>query len=67
MTIEIRHRADLDIPAIDRIAHGERVELGPDLLVMLTGSRAAALRDLTGDQPVYGVDSGQGAHAGVHA
>jgi histidine ammonia-lyase len=42
-----------------------RITLAPELLAALAASRRAALADLAGDRPVYGVNTGMGAMAGV--
>jgi len=62
----IRRASDLDRALIGRLARGAcRVALAPELLAELAASRAETLADLAGDQPVYGVNTGMGALAGV--
>ena len=62
----IRQPSDLDRVVIARLARGGgRVTLAPELVAELTGSRRAALADLDGDRPVYGVNTGMGAMAGI--
>ncbi|MEU4242621.1 aromatic amino acid lyase [Actinoplanes sp. NPDC026619] len=56
----------LDRSMIERVAHRRtRIVLAPGLLAALTASRRATLGDLGGDRPVYGVNTGMGAMAGV--
>nr|WP_296068266.1 aromatic amino acid lyase [uncultured Actinoplanes sp.] len=64
MTI-IHRPADLDPDLISAIARGRRISLSSALLSEVAASRAATLRDLAGDQPVYGVNTGMGAFSGV--
>jgi len=62
----IRRPADLDLRVIDRVARGvEPISLAPELLGELAANRAAMLAALRGDEPVYGVNTGMGAFAGV--
>jgi histidine ammonia-lyase len=62
----IRRPADLDLHAIDQVARGTtRIELAPALLDELAANRAAMLAALSGDDPVYGVNTGMGAFSGV--
>jgi histidine ammonia-lyase len=64
--ITIRRPADLDRTVLEDLAHGTvRVVLAPELDAELAVSRRATLRDLDGDQAVYGVNTGMGALAGV--
>jgi histidine ammonia-lyase len=64
--IEIHRPEDLDRATIERLARAEcRIVLAPGLLAALAESRRAALDDLDGDRPVYGVNTGMGAMAGV--
>ncbi|MFI1992986.1 aromatic amino acid lyase [Actinoplanes sp. NPDC020271] len=68
MTGELRVRtaADLGRTEIGLVASGaKRIVLAPELLAGVAASRAAALRALDGDQPVYGVNTGMGALAGI--
>ena len=56
----------LDRGLIAEVAAGRcRVGLGPGLVAGLARGRAAMLRSLAGDQPVYGVNTGMGALAGI--
>ncbi|WP_157437231.1 aromatic amino acid lyase [Actinoplanes subtropicus] len=53
-------------PVITVAARAARpIILAPELLDALAASRRDALRDLGGDRPVYGVNTGMGAMAGV--
>jgi histidine ammonia-lyase len=64
--LRIGRAQELDRASIERLARGEcRVALADDLLAGLAASRRATLADLDGDQPVYGVNTGMGAMAGV--
>ncbi|GLY08417.1 MULTISPECIES: aromatic amino acid lyase [Actinoplanes] len=57
---------DLDRPAIVALARGSsRLTLAPALLASLAANRALVLAALDGDRPVYGVNTGMGALAGV--
>ncbi|MFF5083609.1 aromatic amino acid lyase [Actinoplanes sp. NPDC000266] len=60
--MKIEQPADMNIAAI---ARGASFELSAGLLERLEASRAAALADLAGDEPVYGVNTGMGALSGV--
>ncbi|GAA0566328.1 aromatic amino acid lyase [Paractinoplanes ferrugineus] len=56
----------LDRALIERLSRGaDRLTLSPALLATLAESRAATLADLAADRPVYGVNTGMGAMAGV--
>jgi histidine ammonia-lyase len=57
--------ADLDPCLIARIAGGEGVEIGPALLADVGRHCAAAREVLRSGDPVYGVNTGMGALAGV--
>jgi histidine ammonia-lyase len=61
------HRPDeFDRAVVDDLARGAaRIELAPTLMAELAAGRAATLADLAGDEPVYGVNTGMGALAGV--
>ena len=62
----IRRAADLDRAVIEGLARGTcRVALAPELLAEVAVSRAQTLADLAGELPVYGVNTGMGALAGV--
>jgi histidine ammonia-lyase len=62
----IRRPEDLDLRVIDQVARGvRRISLAPSLLDELAAGRAAMLAALGGDEPVYGVNTGMGAFAGV--
>ncbi|MFG1994164.1 aromatic amino acid lyase [Actinoplanes sp. NPDC048988] len=63
--MKIGRPADLDRTAIREIAGGAFPELSGELLERLAASREATLADLAGDEPVYGVNTGMGALAGV--
>ncbi|XVV16786.1 aromatic amino acid lyase [Actinoplanes sp. CA-131856] len=63
--MKITRPADLDRSAVAAIAGGAAPELSGDLLEGLAASRASALADLAGDEPVYGVNTGMGALSGV--
>jgi histidine ammonia-lyase len=68
MTGELRVRtaADLSRTEIGLVAReAKRVVLEPALLAEVAASRAATLAALDGDQPVYGVNTGMGALAGL--
>ncbi|GAA0519330.1 histidine ammonia-lyase [Paractinoplanes deccanensis] len=65
LRMTIHRPADLDRAAVAAIARGAHPELSGDLLGELAVSRAATLRDLDGDEPVYGVNTGMGALSGV--
>ena len=54
-------------PAVNAAAAqaGLPIVLAPELLDALAASRRDTLRDLAGDRPVYGVNTGMGAMAGV--
>ncbi|GAA2861093.1 histidine ammonia-lyase [Actinoplanes cyaneus] len=68
MTGELRVRtaADLSRTEIVLVAReAKRVVLEPALLAEVAASRAATLAALDGDQPVYGVNTGMGALAGI--
>ncbi|MFI5890042.1 aromatic amino acid lyase [Actinoplanes sp. NPDC051513] len=63
---EIRRPSDLSRAVIASLARSRcRIVLAPGLLDDLAASRRAALGDLAGDRPVYGVNTGMGAMAGV--
>jgi histidine ammonia-lyase len=63
---EISRPEQLDRALIARVARAAgRIELAPDLLAALAATRRATLADLDGDQPVYGVNTGMGAMAGI--
>jgi len=53
--------ADLDAELIRRVAAGQAVEIGPELLRQVQASCVAARRRLAEGQPVYGVNTGMGA------
>ncbi len=55
----------LTLEAVARVAGGEAVALAPAVRPRLAASRAAVLRCLAGDRPVYGVNTGFGALAEV--
>jgi histidine ammonia-lyase len=56
----------LDRAVIAALARAERrVVLSDDLLATVSANRRAMLADLAGDDPVYGVNTGMGAMAGV--
>jgi len=58
--------ADLSPAVIVAAARAERpVTLAPELLDALAANRRDTLADLAGDRPVYGVNTGMGAMAGV--
>jgi histidine ammonia-lyase len=62
----IRRPADLDLRVIDEVARGvRRISLHPELLGELAANRATMLAALSGDEPVYGVNTGMGAFSGV--
>jgi histidine ammonia-lyase len=62
----IRRPDDLDRSVIEQLARGAcRVVLAPELVAELTANRRGVLTDLDGDEPVYGVNTGMGAMAGV--
>jgi histidine ammonia-lyase len=62
----IRRPEDLDLRVIDAVARGRlRLSLAPALLDELAAARAAMLAALSGDEPVYGVNTGMGAFSGV--
>lgn len=64
--IVIARPEDLDRSVIERVAHAATpLALAPGLLAALAGSRRATLAGLDGDRPVYGVNTGMGAMAGV--
>ena len=59
-------RADrLDRAVVAAVARGGRLVLEPELLAGVAANRAAVLAALDGDRPVYGVNTGMGALAGV--
>ncbi|MFC7272830.1 aromatic amino acid lyase [Paractinoplanes rhizophilus] len=63
---EIRRPEDLSRAVIASLARSRcRIVLAPGLLDDLAASRRATLDDLDGDRPVYGVNTGMGAMAGV--
>ncbi|GIM96533.1 aromatic amino acid lyase [Paractinoplanes toevensis] len=56
----------LDRAVIAALARSEqRIVLSDDLLATVAANRRAMLGDLAGDEPVYGVNTGMGAMAGV--
>ena len=63
------HRIDrpgrLDRAVVAGVARGGGVFLAPELLADLAANRRAVLAALAGDRPVYGVNTGMGALAGV--
>jgi histidine ammonia-lyase len=62
----IRRPEDLDLRVIAGVARGAvAIRLDPALLESLAANRAAMLVALQGDEPVYGVNTGMGAFAGV--
>jgi len=62
----IRRPEDLSPAVIAAAARAEHpVVLAPELLDALATSRRDTLRDLAGDRPVYGVNTGMGAMAGI--
>lgn len=62
----IRRPEDLDLRVIDRVARGAvRLTLAPALLDELAANRARMLAALDGEEPVYGVNTGMGAFAGI--
>jgi histidine ammonia-lyase len=62
----IRRPEDLDHQVIAEVARGAvSIRLDPALLGSLAANRAAMLVALEGDRPVYGVNTGMGAFAGV--
>jgi histidine ammonia-lyase len=62
----IRRPEDLDLRVIEEVARGvRRISLAPALLDQMAANRAAVLAGLRGDEPVYGVNTGMGAFAGV--
>jgi histidine ammonia-lyase len=62
----IRRPEDLSPAVIAATARaGHSIVLAPELLDALAASRRDALADLAGDRPVYGVNTGMGAMAGV--
>lgn len=62
----LRRPADLDRTVLAELARGEcRVVLDPGLVAELAAGRSSTLADLDGDRPVYGVNTGMGAMAGV--
>ncbi|BAL90376.1 putative histidine ammonia-lyase [Actinoplanes missouriensis 431] len=64
--VMISSPADLGPDLIAAVAGGTvRAGLAPGLLAALAENRAAVLAALDGDQPVYGVNTGMGALAGV--
>ncbi|AGL17134.1 aromatic amino acid lyase [Actinoplanes sp. N902-109] len=63
---ELTSPGDLDRRIIGELARGTcRVTLSPALVNTLTTHRQHLLEALSGDQPVYGVNTGMGAMAGV--
>ncbi|WP_433362743.1 aromatic amino acid lyase [Actinoplanes sp. CA-142083] len=65
-THEIRRPEDLSRAVIASLARSRcRIVLAPGLLDDLAATRRATLDDLAGDRPVYGVNTGMGAMAGV--
>ncbi|GAA2568461.1 aromatic amino acid lyase [Winogradskya consettensis] len=65
-TVLVSRADELDRAVIEQLARGTcRVELSPALIAELSANRQAVLADLDGDQPVYGVNTGMGAMAGV--
>jgi histidine ammonia-lyase len=66
MPVLLEHPADLDRDLIIGLARGtSQVALAPALVAEMAANRQAVLADLAGDQPVYGVNTGMGAMAGV--
>ena len=63
--IVIAAPGDLDAGLIRRIAAGQRIELAPALLADVDRQCHAAREVLRGGDPVYGVNTGMGALAGV--
>ncbi|MFI5937417.1 aromatic amino acid lyase [Actinoplanes sp. NPDC051494] len=64
--VVIGRAGQLDRAVILRLARGDiRVTLDPELVAELAANRQAVLAALDGDQPVYGVNTGMGALAGV--
>ncbi|WP_229072758.1 aromatic amino acid lyase [Actinoplanes sp. DH11] len=62
----VRRAGDLDPAAVAGIACGTlRPVLGDELLAGLRAGREAVLAALGGDEPVYGVNTGMGAMAGI--
>jgi histidine ammonia-lyase len=62
----IRRPEDLDLTVIAGVARGTvSIRLDPALLDSLAAHRAAMLAALSGGGPVYGVNTGMGAFAGV--
>jgi histidine ammonia-lyase len=56
---------DLDAALIREVAAGQAVAIGPELLSRVQQRCRAAREVLCGDAPVYGVNTGMGALAGV--
>jgi histidine ammonia-lyase len=64
--MRIERPEQLDRGVIERLARGTtQVVLDPELVAELAANRRAVLTDLDGDQPVYGVNTGMGAQAGI--
>lgn len=61
----VRTPQDLDAEAILAIALGEPVELDPELTTSVAAHRSVVLKALSGDRPVYGVNTGMGRLAGT--
>jgi histidine ammonia-lyase len=59
--IVLRHPVDLTLEAFEEIVwSGRAVELAPELLSAIGATRAAVERALSGDEAVYGVNTGMG-------
>src|SRR5258708_16858322 len=56
---------DLDAALICAVAAGRAVRIGPELFGLVRQRRAAAREVLSHGAPVYGVNTGMGALAGV--
>jgi histidine ammonia-lyase len=64
--IRIRRPDQLDRALIEQLAQGtDGIALDPELVAELAANRRAVLADLDGDRPVYGVNTGMGAQAGI--
>ena len=65
--IEIRRPADLNLQTIEDIAYGGKpLRLHPELVEELRRSHEETVAALSGEQRVYGVNTGMGYLAGMH-